>query len=129
MNSRLPRIDVNRRWPWAALGYLSFCLLYTLTGTFHLRPPIALSPSMPDQWLPHIGWTIWVYHSQLFFLIFCIAVLRRPKNLSDAFYSMAFARLLSFAIFLLFPTTVPRPAQLAGGLTGKAYQFLYAIDS
>jgi membrane-associated phospholipid phosphatase len=129
MNVQLPPIDKKKKWQWAASGYLGFCLLYTLTGNLHLRSPVPPWPSAIDDWLPFTGWTIWIYHSQLVFLLLCIAAIQRPGNLRHTVYSLTLACLLSFAIFLLYPTTIARPEQAAGGLNGKAFQLLYAIDN
>jgi membrane-associated phospholipid phosphatase len=129
MNYQLPAIDYKKKWHWTATGYLVFCLLYTLTGNLHLRAPVLLTPSPVDDWLPFTDWAIWFYHSQLFFLLFSVYALKQPANFSDTFYSMILASLLSFAIFIIYPTTIPRLEQTDNGLTAKAFQILYSIDS
>jgi membrane-associated phospholipid phosphatase len=129
MAFKLPAIDDRRKWLWAALGYVAFCLLYIFTGAIHLRTPILLAPSPIDNLLAFRGWTIWIYHSQFFFLMVTIQAIKKPENLTRMFYSMIFASLLSFAIFLLYPTVIARAVQPGSDLTGKAFQFLYAVDS
>jgi membrane-associated phospholipid phosphatase len=129
MKCRLPALDYKKRWLWAATGYTVFCLLYTLTGNVLLRTPVRLAPSRLDDLIPLLDWTIWVYHSQLFFLMFSIYAIKRADNLNQVFYSMALCSLLSFSIFMIYPTTILRAAQTNGGLTAKAFAFLYAVDS
>jgi membrane-associated phospholipid phosphatase len=129
MNFQLPAIDNRKKWFWAASGYIGFCLFYTLAGNLHWRPPATIFPAAIDGWLPFMDWTIWIYHSQFVLLLCCIAAIKEPENLSATLYAMALASLLSFAIFLLYPTTIPRTAQTGDGLTAKAFQILYAIDS
>lgn len=131
MNYRLPAIDYRKKWLWAATGYLIFCLLYTLTGNLHMRAPARLTPSPVDELIPFTNWAVWLYHSQLLFLLLSVYVIKQPANLSETFYSMLLACLLSFTIFILYPTTIPRMPlpQSDNGLTAKAFQFLYSIDS
>jgi membrane-associated phospholipid phosphatase len=129
MNYRLPAIDHRKKWLWAAIGYIIFCLLYTLTGNLHMRAPARLTPSPVDELIPFTNWAIWLYHSQLVFLLLSVYALKKQANLSDMFYSMVLACLLSFAIFTIYPTTIPRIVQTDNGLTAKAFQFLYSIDN
>ena len=129
MNCKLPAPDYKKRWLWAATGYTMFCLLYTLTGNLFLRPPVNLAPSRLDDLIPFLGWTIWLYHSQSFFLMLCLYTIKRAENWNQVFYSMALASLLSFCIFIIYPTTVPRVVQTNDGLTAEAFAFLYAVDS
>jgi membrane-associated phospholipid phosphatase len=129
MNFKLPAIDHRKKWFWAATGYVAFCLLYTLTGNLHIRPPLRLTPSPIDNFIPFTDWAIWIYHSQFVFLLLSIYIIKKLENLSHTFYAMAMACLLSFAIFIIYPTTIPRLVQTGDGLTVKAFQILYSIDS
>ncbi len=129
MKCKLPALDYQKKWLWAATGYTLFCLLYSLTGNVLLRTPVQLAPSRLDDLIPFMDWTIWIYHSQLFFLMFSVYAIKHAGNLNQIFYSMALASLLSFSIFMLYPTTIPRLAQTKDGLTAEAFAFLYAIDS
>jgi membrane-associated phospholipid phosphatase len=129
MNFKLPAINYRKKWLWAATGYVVFCLVYTLTGNLHLRMPTRLTPSSIDNFIPFTDWTIWIYHSQFVFLLLSIYAIRQSENLRDTFYSMALACLLSFAVFIFYPTTIPRVEQTGDGLTEKAFQVLYSIDS
>ena len=68
MNYKLPTLDYQKKWRWAALGYAVFCVLYLLTGNLHLKTPVALTPSRFDDLNPFTAWTIWIYQTQFFFL-------------------------------------------------------------
>ncbi len=129
MNCKLPALDTKKKWMWAAIGYAVFCVLYLLTGNLHLRSPRTLTPLRLDELIPFTDWTIWIYHSQFFFLIFNIHAIKRAENLNRTFYAMALASLLSFMIFILYPTTLPRSLSTQDGLSTKAFEFLYSIDS
>jgi membrane-associated phospholipid phosphatase len=129
MNVKLPLIDSRKKWLWAAIGYALFCAFYLSTGNLHFRSPALLTPSRIDEAIPFADWTIWIYHSQFWFLLLTIHLVKRAENLTRTFYAMALASLSSFCVFLIYPTTIPRNVQAASGLTDKAFQFLYAVDS
>lgn len=128
MNVKFPAINIGKKWLWAAVGYLLFCAFYLLAGNLHWRPPVLLNPSRLDDAIPFVEWSIWLYHSQFFFLLLAIHLIGRAENLTRVFYAMAGASLLSFAIFLIYPTTIPRVAQIDSGLAERAFQLLYAVD-
>ncbi len=55
--------------------------------------------------------------------------MKSAANISRTLYSMGLASLVSFCVFLLYPTTLPRPSIELEGLTAQAYQILYSIDT
>jgi membrane-associated phospholipid phosphatase len=125
----LPVIDRRKRWVVAALGYIAFCLLYTVTGNLHLRPPVELAPSGFDRQTPLLVWTVWIYHSQFLFLAFAVAALKKAETISRTLYAMGLASLVSFLIFALYPTTISRTVSTGTGLTAQAFDLLYRVDS
>lgn len=125
----LPAIDDKRKWLASGFGYVAFCLVYTFTGTAPFRSATELSPSMIDDFIPFIDWTVWVYNAQFFFLLFCLMAVKKNVNISRALYSMFAASLLSFLVFAVYPTSVPRIHLAGKGLTRTAFDFLYLIDS
>jgi membrane-associated phospholipid phosphatase len=129
INIALPAIDNKRKWVAGGFGYAAFCLIYTFTGTAPFRSVVALSPSVIDDFIPFINWTVWIYHAQFFFLFFCVMALKKTVNISRALYSMAAASLLAFLTFAVYPTSVPRIHSASAGLTKAAFDFLYRIDS
>lgn len=129
MSVKLPLIPLQKKWFVAAAGYVVFCVLYLLTGNFHLRTPTMLTPSTIDEKTPFLAWTVWIYNSQFFFLAVSIYLMREPQNLSRTLYAMALVSLFAFCIFAIFPTTLPRDYATGTGLTAKAFQSLYAVDS
>lgn len=126
---KLPAVPRNKIWFFAAASYVVFAVLYTLTGNLHLRPPLVLLPWRIDNLIPFIDWTVWIYHSQFFFLAFNIALLKEKENMSRVFYALNLASLLSFLIFLFYPTTIPRTPQNDVGLTTRAFALLYTLDA
>jgi membrane-associated phospholipid phosphatase len=125
----LPTIDRKRKWVAFAAGYCVFCALYMLTGRVHLRSATPLPLWAVDEFVPFIGWTVWIYHTQFLFLLFGVRALKSTANISRTLYSMGLASLMSFCVFFFYPTTLPRPPVEAEGLTAQAFQFLYSIDA
>jgi membrane-associated phospholipid phosphatase len=125
----LPAIDRKRKWLAFAAGYAIFCALYIWTGRVHLGRPATLPMFAIDRLIPFIGWTVWIYHTQFFFLLLSVRALKTAAIISRAFYSMALASAFSFIAFFFYPTTIARPPVETGGLTAQAFQLLYAIDA
>jgi len=125
---RLSAIDAKRKWLAFAIGYVGFCMLYIFTGRVHLLKPSPLPMWAIDRLIPFIGWTVWVYHTQLFFLLFGVWAIKQTTNISRTLYAMAMASASSFAVFFVYPTTLPRASMASDVLTGQAFAFLYAID-
>lgn len=111
-----------------AAGYVGFCVLYMLTGRVHLGEPVLLPAWVVDRRIPFLSWTVWIYHTQFLFLLFTVWVLERAAIISRTFYRMAAASLISFIVFFVYPTTLPRPELIAGPFTRPAFTLLYSID-
>ncbi|HKP85717.1 MAG TPA: phosphatase PAP2 family protein [Blastocatellia bacterium] len=124
----MPTIDRKRKWLAFAAGYVIFCALYMLTGRIHLASPSPLPLLFIDRLIPFIGWTVWIYHTQFFILLFAVGALETSAGISRTLYSMGLASALSFCVFFFYPTELPRPTVETGGLTAQAFQLLYAID-
>src|SRR5205085_10031791 len=104
----LPAIDRRHKWLAFVAGYSGFCVLYLLTGRVHLGEPALLPMSVMDRRIPFLSWTIWIYHTQFFFLLIAMWTLQQTAIFSRTFYALAAASLISFAIFLFYPMTLPR---------------------
>jgi membrane-associated phospholipid phosphatase len=105
---------------------VGFCSIYSVTGAGLFGIPAPL-PTLPiDRMIPFLDWTIWVYLSQFVFLFLSYAGVRTANGITRMAYSLSLASLLAFAIFLIYPTSIMRDGFDANG---KAFQFLYAIDS
>ena len=126
---RLPAIDRRHKWLAFVAGYSGFCVLYLLTGRVHLGEPALLPMSVMDRRIPFLSWTIWIYHTQFFFLLIAMWTLQQTANISRTFYAVVAASLISFAIFFVYPTTLPRAELITGGLTKSAFALLYSIDA
>lgn len=124
-----PQISRKRKWFAFAAGYAAFCALYMLTSRVHLRPATPLPLWAVDRFIPFIGWTVWIYHTQFFFLLVGVRALKSAANISRTLYSMGLASLISFCVFFFYPTTLPRPSVEMEGLTAQAFRFLYSIDT
>lgn len=126
---RLPAIDRKSKWLAFTAGYAIFCVLYVFTGRIYLRDASLPPMWAPDRFIPFIGWTVWIYHTQFIFLLLSVRALKTRKSITFTLYSMGLASAISFFVFFFYPTTLPRPLIETKGLTGQAFQFLYSIDA
>ena len=124
----LPAIERAHLPRALALGYLGFLAVYLGCGYFHLRTPQRLAPGPLDLWFAYLPWTVWVYLSQVPLLILALALAPDAVGRSRAFYAMLLATLLAGAVFLIWPTELPRPAPPQDGITGAAWRALFLAD-
>ncbi|MEW6209316.1 MAG: phosphatase PAP2 family protein [Acidobacteriota bacterium] len=129
MNITLPAIELEKKWRVASVGYLLFCVLYTIAGAAPFRKAQVLNPSELDRLIPFIPATVWIYMAQFFFLFFSVMSLKKTETISRALYAMGAASAFSFAVFFVYPTTIAREMIASEGWTGGLFEFLYRIDS
>jgi membrane-associated phospholipid phosphatase len=110
------------------MAYLFFCVLYVVSGRFHFRELNLLPTTTIDNAIPLIHWTLWIYFSHFLFLPVAIYQLKDRANFSGVIYSMILATAFSSAMFLLYPTAIPRAPFQIGGLTNAAAHLLYFVD-
>lgn len=123
------QIDPEKKWAVAGVGYACFCTIYMLAGRFHLREPARLEPWAIDRAIPLIEWTVFLYLSQFVFLALCIYALKETRTISRTLYSLGLASLLSFIVFTVYPTSLPRTFSVTGGLTAAGFDALYWMDT
>lgn len=112
-----------------ALGYLVFCALYLGADQLHWREPLALRSGALDAALPFLPWSIWVYLSQFVLLPTSIIKARDDADRGTALFAMLAATALAAAVFVLWPTTLPRTVVPDSGATGLAWALLHAADT
>jgi membrane-associated phospholipid phosphatase len=88
------------------IGVTSF--LYLFSNHVHFSVPQLLPLSAIDRAIPLLPWTVWIYLSEYVFFVAVYLVCRDLANLNKWFYSFLSLQAVSFAIFLLWPTTFPR---------------------
>lgn len=125
----LPRIHAGNLVRAMAIAYLVFCGLYLGAAQLHWREPLVLRPGVLDAAIPFLPWSIWVYLSQFALLPASIVKARNDADRGTVLYAMLAATALAAAVFVLWPTTLPRPAVPAGGATGIAWTLLHAGDT
>ncbi len=83
-----------------------------------------------DQRIPYLPWTVWLY-LPLFALFFHLAIysIRRWDVFLKGVASMVLVSLMAWAVFLMVPSSYPRPPVVDDGtLTGQLLLLLRAID-
>jgi hypothetical protein len=126
---RVPVIDHRNQLLALAIGYGAFCVLYLGSAALQLSKARLLAPTALDSAIPFVGWTVWIYLSQLALLPLSIILARDDAERSHSFYAMLMATLLAAAIFVGWPTELARQAWGTGGLTGLAWRLLYLCDT
>jgi membrane-associated phospholipid phosphatase len=111
-----------------ALAYAVFCGLYLGGAAFSLAPPVTLAPSALDAAIPFLTWTVWVYLSQFPFLGFVYWRAWGTVAWARDLRGMLAATVASVAVFVLYPTRIPREAIDADPATTLAFAALYGMD-
>lgn len=125
----LPRVHGGNQVRAMAIAYLVFCALYLGAAQLQLRDPVVLEPSALDAAVPFLPWSVWIYLSQFILLPTGIVLARDNQDRATALYAMLSATALAAVVFVIWPTTLPRPGVTAGGPTGAAWTLLYLGDT
>ncbi len=116
-------IDVRHRGRAILLGYLLFCVFYLGAARLGFHAPQLLQPSVVDRAVRFLPWTITVYLSQFAFLFLTLWLQTDSRALTRTFAAIAIATILSCAIFVVWPTTIPRPP-----VRSAAFDALWLFD-
>ena len=126
---RLPLIDRRLRIPAVVVGGLLLTGLFVLPERFHLGAPANLDKSVVDDWIPFLGWTIWIYVSYYLLLVLAVWLPEDDKRRSDAAYGLVLAAMIGLVIFTLWPTSVMRQSSGFDGATGFLWHLLFSVDT
>ena len=110
-HARLPRIVTPSNK--AAVGIVAVLLLvglYLVTNALPARlAATTLRPSAVDAWLPLYPPSVWIYCSYPALFVSAYVIEKDPLALTRFVYADVAANLVSHLVFLLWPTTFPRP--------------------
>jgi membrane-associated phospholipid phosphatase len=115
----------NRVLVWSALVFAS---IYSGLGNCPWTRPAYLPLTDLDRAVPMLPWTLLIYLSDYFFILLVLLSLKKAEHFSSAFYRMILGILLSFVIFLFYPTVYPRPLLPADPLWGETFLYLHFLD-
>jgi membrane-associated phospholipid phosphatase len=124
----LPLIEDRVKKRVLVWGALIFALVYGVLGSCPWTQPIHLPLTALDQLIPLMPWTLLVYVSDYFFIGLVLVSLKKPEPFSLAFYRMILGIMLSFIVFLMYPTVYPRPGLPADPLWSETFLFLHFLD-
>lgn len=88
-------------------------------------PVHAIEPNAIDRAIPLVERTAWLYLSLFLLLALMVIAMATPRDVSDSALGVAVIALVSHVIFLLWPTSVPRPP---GPPTDIAYRLVLQVD-
>ena len=129
MKFRATTIPPERRWKIFLTGFLIFNLGYFGVQSLQLMRPMIVLPSSIDRLIPFIPWTIWIYISQIPLILSTAWLIKTPQLITKTYYRLAVASLISFLIFILIPTRIPREMHIEGYLNRLLFSLLYASDA
>ncbi|MBN2495570.1 MAG: inositol phosphorylceramide synthase [Deltaproteobacteria bacterium] len=107
---------------WVALLYMP--VSEWTSGRHHdLMTPL-------DRAIPFVPWTWWIYFpGYLFGLFVAVVAIRRDAVFYRTVLAIMIAQVLNSAIYLLLPSTYPRPLDWQGaGLTAEAIRWFWTVD-
>jgi membrane-associated phospholipid phosphatase len=111
-----------------ALAYTVFSGLYLGAAALPRATPVTLVPSGLDAAIPFLPWTVWAYLSQFPYLGFVYWQGRGTVAWARDLRAMLAATIASVAVFVLYPTHIPREAIDADPATTLAFAALYGTD-
>jgi len=128
LSVRLPLItrgDVGRA---LMLGYGAFCALYL--GSFQLsrHRVVFLQPSPFDLQIPEWPASVGIYLTQFVLLPFALMTEADDGLRSRTFYAMIASTLVSYLLFLIWPTTVGQPVSTGDSWVSGVWSWLYRFD-
>jgi len=87
--------------------------------------------SSVDTLIPLVPWTITVYFGCYIFwvLSWFIAAMQNENRRYRFFAADTFAKAISMAVFIAYPTTNIRPEIVGDGIWSELMRFLYSVDS
>ena len=128
MSFYLAPITPSNKWKKFWIGYIIFCICYLGTEAAFAKQAYVLSPSTLDTAIPFLEWTVWIYLSQFVLVFFAAWKIEDPKILSVTFYSIALASIVSFIVFIIFPTRLPRDLNCESIIGRFLFSCLYMMD-
>jgi membrane-associated phospholipid phosphatase len=124
----LPLIENKAKKRLLVWSAAVFALIYSGLGHCPWTRPAYLPLTDLDLALPLLPWTLLIYLSDYLFILFVLLSLKKAEDFSSAFYRMIVGIILSFVIFLFYPTVYPRPLLPADPLWGETFLFLHFLD-
>jgi membrane-associated phospholipid phosphatase len=100
-------------------------LLYSATNHSHLFASRFLTVLPFEKRLPLVPWTIWIYLTSFFVMIFIFFDIRDLENLHRLTYAFLILQLFCNLVFVLFPVAVPRELSPLPGDIGPITRWLF----
>lgn len=124
-------LRLPRRVALVAVAIVVNTAIYLAINHYPLRTPRTLSRGLLDAWLGLHPWTIWPYWGLLLLApVFALSI-RRTALLRATLHAYVVAFALNAAIWLTWPTRLPRETLPSGldPLTHAAWRLLLTLDA
>jgi membrane-associated phospholipid phosphatase len=109
-------------------GALIFALAYGALGTCPWSEPSYLPLTPVDQAIPLLPWTLLIYLSDYVFILLVMVSLKKSEDFTTAFYRMIAGIVMTFVVFLIFPTVYPRPSVPLDPFWSEIFLYLHFLD-
>lgn len=112
---------------------LSATLFYLSSNHLHVFEPTSLPITAIEQAIPFVPLTVWIYVSEYWAIVLLYAMAKDDTNANRFVYAYTSLQVVSFVIFMLWPTTYPRaefplPPEVDAA-TRSVLTFLRQIDT
>ncbi len=116
------------RWSYLFYVLLVFEIFYFGASFFGTPRAAVLEPTLVDQAMPFIGWTVWIYASEYVMLPLAFLLIRDGNNAKSLACALSSAIIISSLVFFWFPTVMIRPKLLGADIHEQAMKLLHWVD-
>lgn len=121
-------MGTGMRWSYLFYVLLVFEIFYFGASFFGTPRAAVLEPTLVDQAMPFIGWTVWVYSSEYVMLPLAFLLIRDGNNAKALTCALSVAIIISSLVFFWFPTIMIRPKLLGSDIHEQAMKLLHWVD-
>lgn len=122
-------VDERNKYHWGVAALLLFVGLYAVINSMNWREPTVLVPSAIDDSIPMIPATVWIYLSYLVISPVAYVMEHDSVLLTRFLYAQLAANLVSALVFVVWPSTFPRPALDPDvGISHSVLHLVWSVD-
>ena len=116
------------RWRLFFLILLVWGGCYFTASFWGVHKGVLLPATYVDQSIPFLKWTLWFYVLEYTMIPVAFILIRSEENFLDMVYALLTVIVISSAIFLLFPTLMPRPEICGESFLDAAFRLLHLLN-
>lgn len=121
-------VEKVMKWRYFWITVSLFMLFYFGSAVLSGYRATFLTPTVIDQSIPLLSWTVWIYAAEYLMLPIGFIVIRSSENLRQLSCAIILAVLISSVIFGIYPTLMQRPMLPGEGISEQALKLLHWVD-